>query len=256
MARKPREKATTGTYHIVIRGLDHRLMFESDRDYKKYIEILEQYKNECKFKLFAYCLMNNHVHLVLQVADVKLETIFRKINTHYSVWFNMKYQRVGHLLQGRYYSEPIEDMDYLIAAIRYVHANPFKAGLEARPGLNYPWSSIREYQTNYSIITDIDLILSMVSKENLLDYCIYQEEADCLDVHKTVTRIPDDVAREIIFDECNCACVEDFQKLSLADRNKFLPALHKKGLSIRQLNRLTGVSRGVVERVIRKYRFA
>ena len=96
-------------------------------DFKKYIEILFLYRQECHFELYAYCLMSNHVHLLLKTTDVPLDAIFRRINTFYASWFNMKYQRCGHLQQDRFHSEPVEDKQYFLNVIRYIHRNPLKA---------------------------------------------------------------------------------------------------------------------------------
>ena len=128
--RGARKKSATNVYHIIVRGANHQMIFEEEADYKKYLNILLYYKEELHFTIYAYCLMNNHIHLLIHSPDTSLETIFRRINTTYSMWFNMKYDRVGFLQQGRYFSEPVEDMQYLNTVARYIHQNPFKAGLE------------------------------------------------------------------------------------------------------------------------------
>ena len=108
MARHSRKKSSLLTYHIIIKGADRQLLFEEAKDYKKYLEILEYFKEECHFQIFAYCLMDNHVHLLIRHSpEYSLETIFRKINTTYAIWFNMKYDRTGFVQNGRYFSEPV-----------------------------------------------------------------------------------------------------------------------------------------------------
>ena len=90
MPRNSRRKSGTLTYHVVIKGADRQLLFEEAKDYEKYLEIIDYYKQECQFELFAYCLMSNHVHLLIRHSpEFPLETIFRRINTAYAVWFNM-----------------------------------------------------------------------------------------------------------------------------------------------------------------------
>lgn len=254
MARKSRIKSSREIYHVVVRGADRQLMFEEARDYQRYFDILEYYKEKCQFKLFAYCLMSNHVHLLIQTPNTAIDKVFRHINTSYSVWFNMKYQRTGALQQGRYYSEPINDDRYLITALRYIHLNPCKAGLEPSPGVSYLWNSYNDYQQGCSQYVDIDEILEKVGgvnafKEIHLNSGMYDSE-DCIDVHDMQKRLPDNVARQIIKDVCGSNTVVDFQKLSIMNRNKYLLLLHQKGLSIRQLNRLTGISKGIIDRVV------
>ena len=251
MPRKPRTKSKTNIYHVVIRGADRQQMFEDKNDYLKYLDILDYYKQECNFYIYAYCLMNNHVHLLIFTPDTPIETIFRRINTRYAVWFNMKYDRTGYLQQGRYYSEPVDNEDYLLSVVRYIHQNPYKAGMETFPGASYPWNSIHSYLEGNSSLVDIDLITKLIGNTNaFISFHKETDESDCLDIHKLVKRIPDDVAKQIIYDETGCSTATDFQKLSLSERKKCLLHLHEKGISIRQLNRLTGISKGIIERTV------
>lgn len=253
MPRTARILSSTQTYHVVIRGADRQLLFEDTSDYKKYLEILQYYKENCNFELYAYCLMSNHVHLLIHTPSCALASVFHHINTRYAVWFNMKYQRTGHLQQERYFSEPVNDMNYLFTVLRYIHQNPCKAGLEATPGHSYPWSSFYEYKKGTSILVNTEYIFNLLGgKDNFLKLHEMKDESDCLDIDKTKRRIPDDVAKEIIFTECHCANVTEFQNLSLLERNKSILTLYKKGISIRQLNRLTGIPKGVIDRIVTK----
>lgn len=251
MPRKARTKSASQVYHIVIRGADRQQIFEEISDYKKYLEILEFYKEECCFELYAYCLMSNHVHLLIYSPNTSLEAIFRRVNTCYSMWYNMKYSRTGFLQQGRYYSEPVEDMRYLLTVVRYIHQNPYKAGLEEFPGASYPWSSMHSYINHTPSFVNSRYILALMGGlENFISFHKEIVEAECLDIHKIKKRLPDDVAKEIIVNETGCSSVTEFQSLSLLDRNKCLLRLHEKGISIRQLNRLTGIPKGIIARIV------
>lgn len=250
MPRTARKKSRTGVYHVVIKGIDRQSMFEESKDYQKYLEILQLYSYECDFDIFAYCLMTNHIHIIIREKSHPIETIFRKINTNYSVWFNMKYQRTGHLQQDRYYSEPIEDFQYLLAAIRYVHQNPVKAGLEPSPGTTYLWSSIYEYISQQSHLTNIDFIFNHVSVDEFIAFNKIDNTDKFIDIDNLRRRLPDDVAKELILSETGCKNSTEFQKLNLLTREKYIIRLTELGLSSRQLNRLTGISRGVIERTV------
>lgn len=255
MPRHTRQLSSTQTYHIVIKGADRQLLFESSKDYLKYLDILAYYKQKCHFELFAYCLMSNHVHLLLRHSpEYSLENIFRRINTSYSIWFNMKYDRTGFLQNGRYHSEPVEDERYLLTVVKYIHFNPAKAGLEHMPGESYPWSSYFDYINEFSKLSDTSLILSIVGGK--MQFQILHSnpsENVCLDVEQLRKRIPDDVAKEIIFNISNCSCCTEFQKLPLIDRDKNIRLIHEKGVSIRQINRLTGTPRGIIEKICKKH---
>ncbi len=250
MPRKARKKSSTNIYHVVVKGIDRQIIFEETKDYFKYLDILELYKDECNFMLYAYCLMSNHIHLIIQVQGDSLSSVFRRINTHYAIWFNMKYHRTGPMQDGRFHSEPIEDIRYLFAAIKYVHLNPTHAGLESAPGASYPWSSIYEYVHDNARLIDIDSIRDYIHPEKLLDFDDIDDSVTPIDIENIKVRTPDDVAKDIILQECACNNVSEFLELPLSVRNAHLVKLHALGLSYRQLNRLTGVPLGVIQRAI------
>lgn len=254
LPRKPRSLSSTNVYHVVVRGIDCQLIFEDTSDYTKYIDFLEKYKSDLQFDIFAYCLMSNHVHLLIHNPNTSLETIFRHLNTAYSTWFNKKYNRSGYLLQGRYYSEAVESREYLLTVIRYIHQNPLKSHLESFPGINYKYSSMYDYLHNISKIVNYNLISYLYSNpEQFIQHQSIHEDAECLDIENIRRRLTDEYARKLIIQECNCATVTEFQSLSLIEKELYLRNLHKKGISIRQLNRLTGIPKGVIDRTIAKH---
>lgn len=253
MPRKARTKSTTNTYHICIKALNSQLMFEESKDFKKYLDILAYQKENCGFELFAYCLMSNHVHLLIRVNQIPLESIFRKINTTYASWFNLKYKRTGSFQDGRYYSEPVEDISYLLASVRYIHCNPLKAKLENAPGESYPWNSYALYLSDVETIVDTSLVLSELGGiQQYIDFHnqYSSESVECFDIEKIRKRLPDDVAKEIIRKECQVNSTLDLQNVDLISRRKYIFLLKEKGISTRQLNRLTGIPRGVIERIL------
>lgn len=252
MPRHARKLASSMTYHIVIKGADRQIIFKEPKDYIKYLDFLQYYKEEFGFELYAYCLLSNHVHLLLRhPANTSLENIFRHLNTAYASWFNMKYQRTGFLQGGRYFSEPVDSEQYLLTVLRYIHYNPTKANLEAYPGMKYHWTSFYDYENETPGLVDIDFIFSLLgSKQHFLDLHKIPVEDECFDIHKIRIRITDDIVKDLLLEYCNCKTSVDFQNLSLMERDKSIVLLHKKGASARQINRLTGTPRGVIERVI------
>ena len=119
----------SGIYHVILRGVNRQAIFEDDEDSEQFLDILEGCKAVSGFEVLAYCLMGNHVHLLMRVGKEPLSTIFRRIASKYVYWFNVKYDRVGHLFQERFKSEPVEDDAYLATVMRYIHNNPVKAGI-------------------------------------------------------------------------------------------------------------------------------
>lgn len=110
----------------MLRGINGQIIFEEDYDKKKFIETIKTYKAISGYKIFAYCLMSNHIHLLIKVEIEDLDLIIKRIAGSYVYWYNWKYKRTGHLFQDRYKSEPVEDDEYFLTVVRYIHQNPMK----------------------------------------------------------------------------------------------------------------------------------
>lgn len=144
MARIPRNAQTSPYYHILVEGSAYRDIFEDPTDKDKYLEILSRILSENKVVLYAYCVMNNHAHLVLREGQGDLSRFMKRLNGAYALYFNRKYTERGQVFYDRYKSENIQDMDQLLGAIRFVHNNPVNSGSAQRP-CDYLWSSYRHY---------------------------------------------------------------------------------------------------------------
>ncbi len=141
MSRKARLIMNNACYHIMARGNQKQKIFLENEDFGKYLDLLRYYKKKYKFKLYCYCLMPNHVHLLLQIKMGRnLGKIMQGVNLTYAIWFNEKYNKVGHLWQGRYKSMLINKDRYMLECIQYIEINPIRAGICKSP-VDYPWSS-------------------------------------------------------------------------------------------------------------------
>jgi putative transposase len=144
MARGPRILLEHVYYHVVNRGNQKQKVFFEESDFQKYLQILKHYKKRYNFKLFGYCLMPNHVHMILEPKQPSdLARVMQSITQTYSTWFNNKYRKVGHLWQGRFKSMVIQKDRYFMECVYYVEANPVRAELISSP-LEYRWSSYKE----------------------------------------------------------------------------------------------------------------
>ncbi len=138
-----RIQTTEAPYHVFSRGNNKDPIFFDERDRLVYLKILRLSKEKFDFKLFAYCLLENHFHLFLQMLkDSKISKLMHFVQLQYVSYFNKKYHRVGHLFQGRFHSLLVQTDLYFQTVERYIHLNPVKAGLVSNP-LDYPWSSYR-----------------------------------------------------------------------------------------------------------------
>ena len=141
MPRAARVTMENACYHIITRGNQKQTVFAETADYKKYLCLLAKYRQRYRFKLYCFCLMINHVHMLMQVKDpAKLNKLMSGINLTYAQYFNDKYGRVGHVWQDRFKSRIIQNDAYLLDCITYIEANPVRAALVKNPG-QYPWSS-------------------------------------------------------------------------------------------------------------------
>ena len=159
MARKQRIEVEGGLYHIMTRGNNRQPMFYDDDDYLKLLSSLEVQKEKLPYYLYAYCLMTNHVHLLIEQQKDDLSRIMHRVLTGYSQYHNRRYHKVGHVLQGRYKAILCQTDHYLAELVRYIHLNPVRAGLVSEPR-DYRYSSHRAYLgLDRSGLVDVDPVL-------------------------------------------------------------------------------------------------
>jgi len=231
----------------MMRGINQQDIFENDEDFEKMIQTLADVKAVSKCRIYAYCLMSNHCHFLLKEEHESIAQIIKRICARYVYWYNLKYKRSGHLFQNRFKSEPIEDDRHLLSVVRYIHQNPLKAGL-CDSSLRYRWSSYGEYIVKQNIV-DSELVLDLVSKKVFEKLHKEENEEALLESKKTLFRFTDEEARGIIKKISGCSSVAEFQQNAAAVQRQYAKKLKEAGISIRQINRLTGISKGVVERI-------
>lgn len=155
MPRGARVIVNNGCYHIITRGNQKQSIFLDTQDYQKYLRLLTKYKKRYKFKLYCFCLMPNHAHLIIKVeSPPDLNKIMRGINLSYVLYFNYKYDKVGHLWQDRFKSRLIQKDSYLLDCIAYIENNPIRASLTSDIK-EYPWSSYKFRITNNVILDEL-----------------------------------------------------------------------------------------------------
>ena len=142
MARPLRLHVPGMVYHVISRGNARQIIFEDDQDYERYLKLLARTSRRFSVRCLAYCLIGNHVHLLLQPGDIPLSRMMQQLNSVYCQWFNRRHSRVGHVLQGRYKAILVECPDYFFTVLRYIMMNPVAAKLVDEPG-EWRWSSFR-----------------------------------------------------------------------------------------------------------------
>ena len=144
MARRPRIEYPGAFFHVIARGNNREDIFHDDKDRRNFLKRLAFYLDECKVTLYCFCLMTNHVHLLLEMGQKPLSQMLQRLLTWHARYHNKKYDRVGHLYQGRYKAVLCDKDGYLLELVRYIHLNPVRAGLTTNPR-EYPWSSHKAY---------------------------------------------------------------------------------------------------------------
>ena len=143
--RKPRLLFPGALYHVIARGNQRQRTFQVPGDHHKYLKLLGSELAGREMRLYAYCLMPNHLHLLMeQAGEYPLSRYMQRLHTAYTQYFNRKHRKVGHLFQGRYKAILVNRDAYLLELVRYIHLNPTRAKLEEKPG-QYPWTSHFQY---------------------------------------------------------------------------------------------------------------
>jgi putative transposase len=165
MARKPRIEYPGAFFHIIVRGNNRENIFLNSTDYFRYLQKLGYFCEEGDTTLYAYCLMPNHIHLLVEMGKVSLSKVLQRFHTWYTLYFNRRYDRVGHLFQGRYKAILCDRDAYLLELVRYIHLNPLRAGL-VEVLEDYPWSSHRIYiGVDKSEAIDPSFVLGQLSRD-------------------------------------------------------------------------------------------
>ncbi len=175
MARKPRIEFPNALYHIFARGNRRLRIFLKPEDYQEYLKLLFQYKNRDGFQLYAYALMSNHLHLLIETGPIALSKTMQGLQQSYTQYFNREYRQVGHLFQGRYKAILCQKDTYLLELIRYIHLNPIRANV-AKNLTEYPWTSHGNYiRTDNRRLIDTDFVLQIFDNDKKKARTYYHE---------------------------------------------------------------------------------
>lgn len=249
MSRQARTQSKTNIYHVMMRGNNKQLIFRDDGDRRFFLRTLQECKEEGGFNIYAYCLMPNHVHILIRTGEMPLETVFRKIGTRYAGWFNYKYDRVGHLFQDRYKSENVEDECYFLTVLRYIMQNPVKAGMVEHPA-DYRWSSSPDYESGTDRLVDIQYAVSVVgSLSKLNDFLRTNNNDHAMDVQAFEKKEKENRAKEIMQKIADCNTPPDFRRLEKDGQKECINKMRDAGLSMCMISRLTGISKATISRM-------
>ena len=244
MPRQARKHSYSGYMHIITRGIGKQILFEDYSDFSFYLSALKKYSHESNVSVCAYCLMENHVHLLLFDNNGQISLLMKKIGVSYSQHYNKKYERTGHLFQDRYLSEPIENSLSLLTVFRYILNNPRKAGIS--PADHYQWSSYYAFRNSDSFV-DTSIFEELF--KNWDDYSAFiLSYGDDQGMDYELFKKDDAWAKVIIKELTGNESGTILQSCNRFERDNILCKLKESGLTVRQIERLTGINRGVIQR--------
>jgi len=257
----------------MLMGIDKREIFIDDEDREIFCKYLARAKEKSNFLINGYCLMNNHVHLLMEEGYEDIGTSIKRITVGYVQWHNQKYDRAGHLFQNRYKSEVVEDDQYFLTVLRCIHQNPLKAGL-VKDISEYRWCSFRHYLEGFQEdtaghekdrtdltgikqkLTTVELSLVnttrakgfFMNKRDFIEfmYTPGDESGQPLEYEPDI-KINDEILQRIIREICPQP--EQLLGLPKKERDSIIKKIKEcSRASNRQLSKVLGINRGIIER--------
>ncbi|MGM0688411.1 MAG: transposase [Bacillota bacterium] len=257
MPRIARERSVTSVYHIMMRGNNRQKIFNDVEDKDRISEIIYKKIATDGAVLYAYCIMDNHLHMIVREANITISHTIKRIGTSYAWFFNKKYVKIGHVFQDRFKSEVIESDSRLLAAIRYVHKNPAKAGISDLD--SYKWSSYNKYlNLNFANDPGIKEILNMSSinlhraRETFIKFHENKADEEFIDIKE----LSPEEARLMVDNYLENAGISKGKLKSrehkIIRENLVLELVRRSDLSLREIALMLGINRETVRIIVSK----
>ncbi|MCQ2591212.1 MAG: transposase [Treponema sp.] len=245
MSRKPRKMVESGVYHVIMRGNDQQNIFYDDSDRKFMLDRIRRYSVDTGIEIYAFCFMNNHIHFLIGRGNEnqRMANFVKKLACSYVYRFNHKYERSGHLFQGRYKSEPIETPDDLKYVYRYIIKNPEKAGVCSYK--TYQWQSLF-YEDDKELIEQDFINQLFSSKEDRMRYLEENESYNYMEAYTHTNWDDDEVKALFIKQLLGIDNLFSIDRDNLETKKQTLHFLKSTGLSINQIARITGINRYLI----------
>lgn len=229
--------------HVTIRGVGRQLIFEETMDNYYFLKLLRKFRDETSISILAYCLMGNHVHLLIHDPLDEISVFMRGICSNYAYYFNKKYDHSGHVFQGRFKNEIITDIPYLVCAFLYILNNPANASLA--PADHYQWSSFHEYGISGKT-TDTTIFNDIIGDKDNLRRLLISDKAAATPASAYTN--DDDWPVDFIRATFDVKSGTELASWPKPQRDAALVKLKQANLSIRTIERLTGISRNIIQR--------
>ncbi|MBQ7876466.1 MAG: transposase [Clostridia bacterium] len=229
----------------MFRGHNKNEIFLANRDYQKFLELLQELKEKKMFEIYAFCLMTNHVHLVIKESVPReISDIMKRLIGSYTQWFNYKYGKSGSLTESRYKSRTVETDEYFLHLIRYIHQNPIKAGIVEKIN-EYKWSSYENYLADNPGLVNTEFLLEILPKHSYEEFHMENENNEFTLYHD------DRVNTTEIMMAIKSMGIKDADELRYMreERRDVVIRKLKEDFSLRQIERVTGISRYKIKNI-------
>ncbi len=260
MPRNSREsqKCYTNVYHVILRSINQQEIFYDNADRCKFLKCLKETKEKYNYDLYAYVLMNNHIHLLIMEKENSISKIIQSLAISYALYFNKKYNRIGHVFYNRFKSKQVESLPYLLNIIRYIHFNPEKAGITEYN--KFYWSSYHKYFKSNDIINSSEVF--KMAEMSTYDFKNFHEEYRKIKGFEIESfemeniNLNDEEAIKKIKEKLNIDNIIAIQNSNTQKRDKFIVEITKiEGIERKQLARILGLNERTIYRAIQKYKF-
>ena len=250
-------RTVTGYYHVCARGMGKQLIFESDEDRWEFLELMRDCCRDVQVTIVAWCLMGNHVHLVLADYEDRMSAAMHRLLLTYARRFNKRTGRTGHLFQNRFDRRSLDTDRHLMAAIRYVHANPQEAGIALIE--RYPWSSFAEYLRAFDDDATMDFsdpsaVLELFgSAEGFIAYSLEAPDGSDPVIHDMDETEWEQHAFADKMVKGLGVPLDRLKAAPPAQRDGIVFALNEAGYTVREIERYSGISKSTVSRIARAF---
>lgn len=245
MPRVARVISTTGYYHVIMRGQNKEYIFKSEVHKEYFMKSVATIEKDEQLSIVAWCLMDNHVHLVIKTEPEILAIAFKRLNIKYAMYYHRSNKSLGHVFQDRFKSEPIESDEYLMRVIRYVHNNPIKARMIKKLEA-YRWSSYNDY-LNQSLNKEQQFAMTLFdnNKESFKYFHRLEDDREYLEIKEDQLQYRKERGQNIVNNFCNKHGIHDSEELhkdQLKLKELLIELSEKSGLSKRQIASEYGLS--------------
>lgn len=249
MPRTARKVSSTGIYHIAMKGVGSMIIFEDDSDRRLFLRKLQALCDDGCLTVYAWCLLDNHFHILVSEGSCPIGDTVKRLAGSYARHFNAKTGHVGHVFKSRFLSKAVEDDEYFLTAVRYIHDNPVKAKIARRE--TYYWSSYREY-VGTPFVTDTSTLLDMIDgPEHFEEFSNQASDIVCKDILNPTNVLSD---KEALSNACELFGNRPDEALNTGDkslRDERLRMMRNAGISPKQAQRITGLGLSTIYRAYR-----